>query len=97
MARTARVKSKGEGTVYYHLVSRACNRQFLFRKNAPKDRLADLARRAAEFSGIRLIAFAVMDNHCHILCAVTRTGAPVARGEIVRRVAVLKGEKAAAE
>ena len=96
MARTARVKSKGEGTVYYHLVSRACNRQFLFRKNAPKDRLADLARRAAEFSGIRLIAFAVMDNHCHILCAVTRTGRPVARGEIVRRVAVLRGERAAA-
>ena len=41
MARTARVKSIGEGTAYYHLVSRASNKQFLFRKSAAKDRLAE--------------------------------------------------------
>ena len=62
MARTARVKSVGEGTAYYHLVSRASNKQFLFRKSAAKDRLAELARKAAEFSGVKLVAFAVMDK-----------------------------------
>ena len=72
MARTARVKSVGEGTAYYHLVSRASNKQFLFRKSAAKDRLAELARKAAEFSGVKLVAFAVMDNHYHILCKVAR-------------------------
>ena len=95
MARTARIKSTGEGTAYYHLVSRASNKQFLFRKSAQKDKLADLARRAAEFSGIKLIAFVIMDNHYHILCRVTRSGEPVPQDEIVRRVAILKGEKAA--
>ena len=95
MARTARVKSIGEGTAYYHLVSRASNKQFLFRKSAAKDRLAELARKAAEFSGIKLVAFAAMDNHYHILCKVTRSGDPVPQEEVVRRVGVLKGTKAA--
>ena len=95
MARTARVKSNGEGTAYYHLISRASNRQFLFRKAASKDKLADLVRRAAEFSGIRLVAFAVMDNHYHILCRVTRSSEPVPQDEIVRRVEILKGGRAA--
>ena len=95
MARTARVKSVGEGTAYYHLVSRASNKQFLFRKSAAKDRLAELARKAAEFSGVELVAFAAMDNHYHILCKVTRTGDPVSQEEVVRRVGVLKGAKAA--
>ena len=95
MARTARVKSTGKGTAYYHLMSRASNRQFLFRKAAAKDRLMDLARRAAEFSGVKLIAVTVMDNHFHILCSVTRGNRPILQEEIVRRVGILKGEKAA--
>lgn len=95
VARTARVKSRGEGTAYYHLMSRASNRQFLFRKSEAKDRLMDIARRAAEFSGIKLIAVTIMDNHFHILCSVTRKNEPIMRDEIVRRVGVLKGEKAA--
>ena len=95
MARTARIKSEGEGTVYYHLMSRASNRQHLFRKAAPKDRLMELARRAAEFSGISLVAVTVMDNHFHILCRVERTGEKVPLEEVVRRVGVLKGAKAA--
>ena len=56
MARTRRVKSMAEGTAHYHLVSRACNRQFLFRKAKSKDRLADLVKRASEFSGIEPVA-----------------------------------------
>lgn len=94
MARTARVKSTGEGTAYYHLMSRANNRQFLFSKSAAKDRLMDITRRAAEFSGVKLIAVTIMDNHFHILCSVTRRNEPVSQKEIIRRVGVLKGEKA---
>ena len=97
MARTARVKSTGEGVAYYHLVSRACNRLFLFAESAPKDKLMELARRAAEFSGVKLEAVVVMDNHFHILCRVERGGAAVPTDEILRRVGVLKGERAAAE
>ena len=97
MARTARIKSSGEGTAYYHLISRCSNKQFLFRKEAAKDRLMDLARKAAEFSGVKLLALTVMDNHFHILCSVTQSKEPVSKDEIIRRVAILKGEAAAQE
>ena len=97
MARTARIKSSGEGTAYYHLISRCSNRQFLFRKAAAKDRLMDLAKRAAEFSGVKLLALTVMDNHFHILCSVTQSNEPVSQEEIIRRIGVLKGEAAAQE
>ena len=95
MARTIRIKSRGEGTAYYHLISRAVNRQFLFAKSTAKDNMLKLARKAAEFSGIKLLAVTIMDNHFHILCSVTRTDVPVPREELIRRVGVLKGEKAA--
>jgi REP element-mobilizing transposase RayT len=95
MARTIRIKSKGEGTAYYHLISRAANRQFLFAKSSAKDNMLKLARKAAEFSGVKLIAVTIMDNHFHILCSVTRTDEPVPREELIRRIGVLKGEKAA--
>ena len=97
MARTPRIKSSGEGTAYYHLISRCSNRQFLFRKAAAKDRLMDLAKRAAEFSGVKLLALTVMDNHFHILCSVTQSTELVSQEEIIRRVGILKGEAAAQE
>ena len=97
MARTARVKTTCEGTSHYHLMSRASNRQFLFRKARSKDKLMELIRKAAVFSGVELEACAVMDNHFHVLCKVVRTGEKVPVEEIVRRVGVLKGEKAAKE
>ena len=97
MARTPRIKSSGEGTAFYHLISRCSNRQFLFRKAAAKDRLMDLAKRAAEFSGVKLLALTVMDNHFHILCSVTQSNEPVSQEEIIRRIGVLKGEATAQE
>ena len=97
MARTPRIKSSGEGTAYYHIISRCSNRQFLFRKDAAKDRLMDLAKRVAEFSGVKLLALTVMDNHFHILCSVTQSNESVSQEEIIRRIGVLKGESAAQE
>ena len=95
MARTRRVKSMAEGKAHYHLISRACNRQFLFRKARTKDKLVELVRKAAEFSGIDLEAAAMMDNHIHILCTVVRTGEKVPMDEVIHRIRVLKGDKAA--
>ena len=95
MARTRRIKSMAEGKAHYHLISRACNRQFLFSKARTKDKLVELVRKAAEFSGIDLEAAAMMDNHIHILCTVVRTGEKVPMDEVIRRIRVLKGDKAA--
>ena len=85
MARTRRVKSMAEGVAHYHLISRACNRQFLFRKEKAKDKMVELVRNAAAFSGIRIEACAMMDNHVHVLCTVTRTGGKEPAEEVVRR------------
>ena len=95
MARTARMKLKGEGTAYYHLMSRTNDRRFLFEKGRVKTEMVAALRRAAAFSGIELKAYVAMDNHFHVVCKVTRGAGPVPREEIVRRVAVLKGGKAA--
>ena len=53
MARTARVKRRGNGITDYHLMSRTNNRQFLFDAPVIKDKIIDSLRRAAEFSGVR--------------------------------------------
>ena len=95
MARTARVKLSGTGVADYHLMSRTNDRRFLFEKAATKTMLVDALRRAAEFCGVRILAHVAMSNHFHVVVRVTRTDAPVPEDELVRRVGVLKGEKAA--
>ena len=95
MARTARVKLSGTGVADYHLMSRTNNKAFLFEKGGVRTRLVDAMKRAAEFCGIRLRAYTAMCNHFHVVVRVTRTDAPVPEAEVVRRVGVLKGERAA--
>lgn len=95
MARTARMKLTGEGTAYYHLMSRTNDRRFLFEKGRVKTELVAALRRAAAFSGIELKALVVMDNHFHVICKVVRGAGPVPADEILRRVATLKGSRAA--
>ena len=77
MARTARMKLTGEGTAYYHLMSRTNDRRFLFEKGRVKTEMVAALRRAAAFSGIELKAYVAMDNHFHVVCKVTRGGGPV--------------------
>ena len=97
MARPGRIKRTNEGVAHYHLMSRTNNRSFLFAKGRVKTELVDALRRAAEFSGVRLLAYVAMDNHFHVVCRVTRTAEPVAEAELLRRVGVLKGAAAAQE
>ena len=95
MARTARVKLSGTGVADYHLMSRTNDRRFLFAKGETKTQLVDAMRRAAEFCGVRLRAYTALDNHFHVVVCVMRTDEPVPEAELIRRVGVLKGEKAA--
>ncbi len=97
MARTSRMKKEAVGTAYYHLMSRANDKRYLFEKGRVKSSLIDALKRAAEFSGIKLEAYAGMDNHFHVVCKVVRTDEPVPEEELIRRVTVLKGAQAGAE
>ena len=95
MARTKRVKSAAEGSACYHLMSRTNDRRFLFDRGEVKTQLVDALKRAAAFSGVTLDAYAAMGNHFHVVCEVSRPAEPVPEDEILRRVAALKGERAA--
>ena len=95
MARTARIKKSNNGTARYHLMSRTNDRRFLFEKGRVKTQLVDALKRAAAFSGVELEAYVAMDNHFHIVCKVVRGGGALPEGELIRRVAALKGERAA--
>jgi len=91
------LKDNAEGSAHYHLMSDTNDKKFLFEKGRVKSSLIDALKRSAAFSGIGLEAYAGMDNHFHVVCEVVRTGVPVPEDELIRRVAILKGEAAGAE
>ncbi|MFP4358915.1 MAG: transposase, partial [Puniceicoccaceae bacterium] len=81
----------GEGVrAYYHLMSRTVNGEKWFGPRE-KEYLRKLIWQVAEFSGVRVVTYAVMDNHFHVLAEVPPERV-VSDGEIVRRFAVLYPE-----
>ena len=115
MARSKRIKEKAAGVAFYHVISRTSNKQFLFNSPKTKDVLVNVLKRAAAFSGVELEAYAIMDNHVHVVAKVTRPVGSVPtvdallmgpvpswtevipEAELLRRVEILKGEKARQE
>lgn len=95
MARNRRVKR--DGNANYHLMSRTSNRQFFFAKGRLKTQIVHALRRSALFSGIRVHAFCLMDDHFHVVCRVVKPDAPIPESEVLRRIAMLKGRRAADE
>jgi REP element-mobilizing transposase RayT len=49
----------------YHLISRIAHRAFFLTPDE-RTRTVDLIRRVEEFSGVLVLAYAVMTNHIHI-------------------------------
>jgi REP element-mobilizing transposase RayT len=94
MARPNRVKLSGEG--FYHVIDRIAHREFLLKDEQIKRRLVDLMHRAAEFSGVDVCTYVVMDNHLH-LCVHVPEPEEVDEGTVVERVGALYGEARAAE
>ena len=92
MARPNRVKLSGEG--YYHVIDRIAHREFLLRDEKVKKRLLDLLRRAAEFSGVEVCTYVLMDNHLH-LCVHVPEAVEVDERTVVERFGALYGESRA--
>ena len=80
MARSKRIKEMAAGVAIYHVISRTSNRQFLFTSPKTKDELVNALKRSAAFSGVEIEAYAIMDNHVHIVVRVTRPLGSVPRG-----------------
>ena len=93
MARTRRIKFSDRDALH-HVTSRISGRQMLLADAGVKNDMLDALERAAEFSGVNVGAFALMDNHFHIVVQVPFHEVPVPEGEVLRRYGVLMGGKA---
>ena len=90
MARIARIKAEGEA--FYHVVSRIANKAFLLDNCEKKRVFVNMMHRAADFSGVDVITYVVMDNHFHLCVRVPKREGDVPESEVLRRVGVLYGE-----
>jgi len=65
---------KAEGPAFYHCVSRVVDGRFIFQTTAggsvEAEHFVGLMRRLEAFSGVRVLTYALMSNHFHLLCQV---------------------------
>ena len=78
----------GEEMSYHHLMSRTVNGDAFF-GDREREVLRKMIWQVAEFSGVRVVTYAVMKNHFHVLAEVPEQGAFVSDKEIVRRFRAL--------
>lgn len=62
--RQARIR--GEGLSYYHCLSRVVDRQFILGDDE-REHFVILMRKLEAFLGLRVVTYAVMSNHFHLL------------------------------
>ena len=76
-----------ENSRCYHLISRLAHRAF-FLDDEEKTRAVGLLRRVEEFSGVIVLAYAIMSNHFHIFIYVPEPE-ELNDEEVLRRINVL--------
>ncbi|MCQ2367996.1 MAG: transposase [Kiritimatiellae bacterium] len=74
---------------YHHLMSRIAHKVF-FMKNEERDSFIEMMRRVAEFTGLKLLAWCIMENHFHILAYLPER-VEIDDLELRRRYRILKG------
>ena len=87
LMRFPRVKADGQG--FYHCVSRVVERRFIFQTSGhgsvEAERFVQLMRRLEAFSGIRVLTYALMSNHFHLLCEVPEPKT-LSEAEVLERI-----------
>ena len=83
------------GAYYVHVMSRVVDRRFILGAEE-KAKFRDLMRRQAEFSGLEIVTYVIMDNHFHILLGVPAPEA-LDDSEIARRLELANGKLSAAD
>ena len=78
----------GRENCYFHLMSRTVNGEAWFGE-MEKEVLRKMIWQVADFSGIRVITYAVMKNHFHLFVEVPKKGSEISDEELVRRFRVL--------
>ncbi|MBN1674212.1 MAG: transposase [Kiritimatiellae bacterium] len=88
-----RPRIKDDGTAHYHCISRAIEKKPLFGQQE-KARFHRLMRMLEDFCGVRILTYAIMQTHFHLLLEVPEPR-HVCDDELVRRVGILYGNAAA--
>jgi REP element-mobilizing transposase RayT len=84
--RTARIKIYGEDAVY-HCISRTVNGERLFDED-DKEMFRRQMWQIADYCGVSILTYAVMENHFHVLVRVPKK-APISDEEHLRRYRLL--------
>ena len=82
-----RKRITGRGCCYYHVISRVIEQRF-YLDTEEKNVFRDMMWRVAEFSGVQIITYTVMDNHFHMLIQVPEKQ-EIAEDEILRRMGLI--------
>ena len=77
-----------DAVAYHHLMSRTVNGEALF-GGLEREVMRKMIWQVAEFSGVRVITYAVMKNHFHLLVEVRECSEVVSDEELVRRYRIL--------
>jgi putative transposase len=81
---------KAEGRSFYHCISRVVEGRFIFESSSAggcseAERFLWLLRRLEAFSGIRVLTYALMANHFHLLCEVPQAQA-LSQDQVLERI-----------
>lgn len=91
--RQARIKADGTGC--YHVISRIVDRNFRM-DDSEKEIFRGMMRRAETFCGVRVLTYAILSNHFHLLVEVSPCGV-IPETELIHRIGVLYGAGYAAD
>jgi putative transposase len=80
---------KAEGQSFYHCISRVVEGRFIFGSSGQPSFAAEiflsLMRSLEAFSGVRVLTYALMGNHFHLLCEVPEPR-PLSESEVLERI-----------
>jgi REP element-mobilizing transposase RayT len=88
MARTLRIN---KDSANYHIMSRTNAKAFLFDDGALKSSIVEILKRVAAFSGVKIHAYCIMDDHFHIVCNITKSENVIPEATVIERIRLLKG------
>ena len=90
-----KIRVLGIGASHYHVMSRITERRFYLGARE-KEYFRGMMRRVADFSGVEVLTYTVLDNHFHLLIQVPER-VDISDSELLRRMRLIYREGVVAE
>ena len=95
MKGRTKIRVLGDGASYYHVMSRITERRF-YLGTREKEHFRGMIRRVADFSGVEVLTYTVLDNHFHLLIQVPER-MEVSDAELLRRMRLIYRDSVVAQ